>query len=74
MVRDIDTDFFNRFDGAFVYVSGGLCSSGINFESFVEGSPQDAFGHVAAAGVSCAEDEDFFGIVHGGLSVRLSWL
>ena len=63
---NIDVDFGQRCDGFGMNVSGGVRASAVNFHEIAGGCTKDPLGHVAAAGVAGAEDEDvwfFHGLV-----------
>ena len=58
MSRDIDIDFLQDFDGLRVDIAGRLGSCTGDFDEIACGGPEDAFGKVATAGITSAEDED----------------
>jgi hypothetical protein len=55
---DVDTDFGHDFDGEGVDVTGGFGAGALDVEEVSGGGAEDAFGEVAAAGISGAEDQD----------------
>ena len=58
VIRDINTDFQEGGDGVGVHVARGLGARAVDGDEVRGGGVEDAFGHVAAAGVAGAEDED----------------
>ena len=56
---NIDADLIQRGDGGGVDVAGGVRPGAVDFDEVAGGFSQDTLGHVASAGVSGAEDEDF---------------
>jgi hypothetical protein len=59
---DIDAHFCEDLDGFGVDISRGLGSGAVDFEQISGGVAEDAFGHVAAAGVAGAKNEDTVGL------------
>jgi hypothetical protein len=55
---DVDADFRHGFDGEGVDVAGWFGTGAVHVEEVAAGSTEEAFGHVAAAGVAGAENED----------------
>ena len=55
---DVDADFGERFDGERVNVSRGFTPGASDFKPTFAGVAKNAFRHVAAAGVSGAENEN----------------
>ncbi len=55
----VDADFLHDLYGLWMHVARGLGSGGEHLVSVAERVSEDAFGHVAAAGVSGAEIEQF---------------
>lgn len=54
--RHVDAKLGHHFDGLWVHVTGRFCSSGVDFRCVAKCVAQDAFRHVAAAGVTGTED------------------
>jgi len=61
MARDIDTQFVHHGDG-FGSHDARFCARAFDFKTGVVA--EQSFGHLAAGGVSGAEDENSFFIVH----------
>ena len=55
---DVDSDFLHDLDDLGVHVACGLRACALDVEDVASGGMQDAFGHVAAAGVTGAEDQN----------------
>lgn len=55
---DIDADFGHGFDGERVNIARGIRSGAMDIEQVTGGLSKQAFGHVATAGVSGAENEN----------------
>jgi hypothetical protein len=63
--RDVDTDFTERGDRERMNVTSRLAAGAGDFKFTFAGGAENAFGHVATAGVSGAEDEHkWFGVLH----------
>lgn len=64
VIRDVYSYLFERGNGLGVDITGGIRACAGNFEQIAGGLAEYAFAHVAAAGVSGAEDEDKWFISH----------
>jgi hypothetical protein len=63
---NIDPDFGQSGDGLRVDIARWIGSRAMDFNDISSGGAEDAFGHVTAAGVARAKDEDGW-FVHGFL-------
>ena len=55
---NIDADVGHGADGEWVNITGGFGAGALDVEHVTRDRAQNALGHVAAAGVACAENKD----------------
>lgn len=70
MIGNIDSDFLHHLNRLGVNVAGGIGTGTLNVERISRSLAENAFGHMASAGIAGAKDEDgWFHMLHAKLLV-----